>query len=200
MNTEQLWLHAAAQEILNPLERWAQQCHAASHKLMTSGRFGDCRVARGSCSGVGGQHSWLVIGHDCYDRNATIIDPTLWSYDKEVNGIWVGQMNERYHPHGSGSIWEWGRPDHAVPGQEMELTPREPWSDEAQLFLEMLGPLDKKGWILLAHAPVEGWPSGEIIDAMCESGLGAYVPIDIVGMVTDRNPSGLYLPEKEPST
>ena len=62
------------------------------------------------------------------------------------------------------------------------------------MFLNLLGPLDKNGWITLAHAPVERWPAGEIIDAMCESGLEGYVPIDIVGMTTDRNPSGLYLP------
>jgi hypothetical protein len=54
---------------------------------------------------------------------------------------------------------------------------------------------DRQGWSVLAHAPVGGWPAGEIIDAMCESGLDAVIPIDIVGMVTDRNPQGLYLPE-----
>ncbi len=57
----------------------------------------------------------------------------------------------------------------------------------------MLGPLDRRGWATLAHAPVEGWPAGEILGAMCDSGMEAVVPIDIIGMLTDRNPSGLYL-------
>lgn len=201
MNTEQVWLQAAAKEVLNPLEQWAQQCHSASRKLMNSGRFGECRVARGTCRGVGGQHSWLILGNDCYDENATIIDGTLWSYDKSVDGTWIGSMKDgRHRPHGSGRIWDWGRPENCAPKDAMYLSHREPWSDEAQLFLNMLGPLDRRGWIMLAHAPVEGWPAGEIIDAMCESGLEAYVPIDIVGMVTDRNPGGLYLPEKEVKT
>lgn len=195
MSIETKQLAEIAVEALEPMEQWVARCHEASLRLVKSDAFADARVARGSCRGVGGQHSWVVLG-DPYDEDATIVDPTLWSYDDSVEGVWVGSMKDGRHvPHGKGSIWEWGRPDNAAPGEAMELTPREPWSPAAELFLQMLGPLDQKGWIMLAHAPVEGWPAGEIIDAMLESGLGAYVPIDIVGMVTDRNPSGLYLPE-----
>jgi hypothetical protein len=201
MNTEQVWLQVAAKEILNPLEGWAQQCHAASMRLMNSGRFGTCRVARGWCKGVGSQHSWLVIGDDCYDQDATIIDGTLWSYDKTVDGVWVGAMRDgRHGPHGSGSIWNFGRPTNAEEDGEdvFELTPPSAgWSDEAQSFFSLLGPMSRQSWIRLAHYPVEGWPAGEIINAICESGLEGYVPVDIIGMNTDRNPRGLYLPTKE---
>jgi hypothetical protein len=196
---------AIANEVLAPLEDWAAQCHAASVKLVQSGRFDVCRVARGSCTGVGGQHSWVVLGDDCYDMDATLIDPTLWSYDDTVTGVWVGTYRDGKHtPHGKGSIWAWGRPDEAT-GPVIELTPREPFSQSALDFLELLGPLDREGWIMLAHAPVEFWPAAEIIDAMCETPhptipnqtLEGYVPIDIVGMVTTRNPGGLYLPEED---
>jgi hypothetical protein len=45
----------------------------------------------------------------------------------------------------------------------------------------------------LANAPVEGWPAREILTAMAATPrLAACVPIDILGMVTDLNPKGLY--------
>jgi hypothetical protein len=175
------------------LEDYAHQCHQASVQVVRSKLLTPSRVARGTCEGVGSQHSWVVLANDCYDDDAIIVDPTLWSYDESVEGIWVGSYRDgRHRPHGKGNIFEWGRPHPAV-GEPLELTPREPWSLDAQDFLDLLGPLDRMGWTTLAHAPVEGWPAGEIIDAMCESGLEAVVPIDIVGMVTDRNPNGLYL-------
>jgi hypothetical protein len=188
-------LAVVAEEVLAPLDGWANQCHAAALKLVKSGRFGACRVARGGCEGVPGQHSWVVLGDDCYDDHATIIDPTLWSYDETVEGIWVGTYQDGKHvPHGKGSIWNWGRPDTPT-GPVVELTPRKPFSREAQGFLDVLGPLDHAGWAMLAHAPVEGWPAAEIIDAIYNTPeLTTWVPIDIVGMITDRNPKGLYLP------
>jgi hypothetical protein len=189
----------AINAVLAPLDEWAFQCHAASTKLVKSGVLGRSRVARGSCEGVGGQHSWAVLGDDCYDLTATIVDPTRWSYDRYVTGVWVGDGQESYKPHGHGSIWRWGRPEKASYSDEFKLTPSKPWSQAAQDFLALLGPLDLNGWITLAHAPVGGWPSAEIIDAMCEtenpsvpgSTLQGYVPIDIVGMLTDRLP--IYL-------
>ena len=195
-------LRKQAKTVLDPLDHWATQCHAASVELVKSDGYEQARVARGTCTGVFGQHSWVVLGNDCYDDDAVIVDPTLWSYDESVKGVWVGSYRDGKHePHGKGSIWRWGRPNEASE-EPMELTPRQPWSREAQRFLGLLGPLDMKGWIQLAHAPVEGWPAGEIIDALCEtphptipdSTMAGYVPIDIVGMVTDRNPNGLYLP------
>ncbi|MCY3933542.1 MAG: hypothetical protein OXH70_17670 [Acidobacteria bacterium] len=45
------------------LEPWAKNCHAASLEFVRSEVApDDARVARGFCSGVGGQHSWGVIG------------------------------------------------------------------------------------------------------------------------------------------
>ena len=189
-----------ATEVLAPLDQWALKCHGAALTLVQSGRFGTCRVARGWGEGVTGQHSWVVLGNDCYDERATVIDPTLWSYDEKVQGVWVGSYRHGKHePHGKGSIWKWGRPNEAT-GPVIELTPRKPFSRSARGFLDILGPLDKEGWIMLAHAPVEGWPAAEIIDALCETPhptikgqtFEAYVPIDIVGMLTDRKPD-LYL-------
>lgn len=184
-----------ATKVLDPLDDWAHQCHAASVKLVKHGDLGVCRVARGACRGVTGQHSWVILGDDCYDQRATIIDPTLWSYDDTVSGVWVGTYQSRRHtPHGKGSIWRWGRPNGPV-GPVMTLTPARPFSPNAQSFLELLGPLDFEGWCMLAHAPVEQWPAAEILAAIENTeGLGGLVPIDIRGMLTDENPGGLYLP------
>ena len=184
-----------ATKVLAPLDDWSGQCHAASLKLVKHGALGECRVARGACRGVTSQHSWVVLGNDCYDRKAAIIDPTLWSYDDTVEGVWVGTYrNNRHHPHGEGSIWRWGRPEDPT-GPVVTLTPRQPLSKDAQDFLELLGPLDVHGWAMLAHAPVGMWPASEILDAIYNTdGLSVFVPIDIVGMLTDRNPGGLYLP------
>lgn len=180
-----------------PLEAWAGQCHAASIALVKSGAVGTARVARGTCRGVAGQHSWVVLGNDCYDRHAEIIDPTLWSWTDDVTGIWHGHAHDRPHvPFGAGSIWHWGRPrfpEDAI----ITLEPAQPWSSAAEAFLDILGPLDFTGWVQLAHAPVEAWPAGEIIAAMYQHDqLRNRIPIDIVGMTTHLNPGGLYLPEE----
>src|SRR5262249_50592591 len=149
--------------------------------------------------GVGGQHSWVVLADDCYDDRAVIIDPTLWSYDESVTGVWVGTYRAGLHvPHGKGFIWDWGRPNRAT-GPVIELTPSKPFSQAARGFLDLRGPLDHEGWRLLAHAPVEGWPAGEILAAIENTpGLAGRVPIDILGMTTDLNPKGLYLPKRRP--
>jgi hypothetical protein len=184
----------AITEALGGLDKWSHQCHGASIHLVKSGVLGtDCRVARGSCPGVGGQHSWVVLGMDCYDPTAKIIDPTLWSYDPTVDGVWMGLASERPHtPHGAGSIWNWGRPesgDGEIIGLAANLSP------SAEMFLDMVGPLDIDGWVrLFSLAPVEGWPAGEIIEAAWRTpDLRALIPIDRVGMLTTLNPEGLYL-------
>ena len=76
------------------LAPWSRQCHAASIAIVRARIFPHARVARGWCQGVPGQHSWVVVGGGddytpaCYDRErAQIVDPTLWSYDKNVSGI-----------------------------------------------------------------------------------------------------------------
>jgi hypothetical protein len=185
----------AITQVLDPLDQWSCQCHAASITLVKSGVLpSPCRVARGSGESVGGQHSWVVLSDDVYDPTATVIDPTLWSYDPEVEGIWVGKNRERHNPQQSGSIWDYGRPV-AGDGPVIELKPRSRLSYAAREFLRMVGPLDDDGWRHLAHFPMEGWPSQEIISAMCEDlRLRAWIPIDIEGMLTSRNPKGLYLP------
>lgn len=181
-----------------PLSYFHHDCHNASAALVRSGVLGECRVARGSCPGVSGQHSWVVLGMDCYDHEATVIDPTLWSYDPRVKGIWQGLANELPHePPRMGSIWEWGKPAPAT-GDVIELD-RAGLSEQACVFLELLGPLDRRGWMCLANdAPVQEWPAGEIYGAMYEDArLDTFVPIDLIGMLTDKNPMGVYLPGGE---
>lgn len=176
-----------------PLESFACQCHAASIALVKAGV--GSRVARGTAPGVAGQHSWVVEGMDCYDPNADVIDPTIWSY---VGGpprvVHAKAGKAGYAPHGAGSIWSWGRPDYPT-GTIIDIGGA--WSKEAEIFLDILGPLDMNGWRQLAHAPVEGWPAGEILARMQENpALAQWIPIDRIGMLTDLNPGGLYLPEE----
>lgn len=197
---DQRELVAAVLEVLEPLAEWSHQCHAASVRIVKAGIFEQARVARGVCPGLGSQHSWVVLGDDCYARDVVLVDPTLWSYDPTVEGIWIGDPADRGHtPHGAASIWAWGKPP-AATDEPVELTePEGGWSDDAKLFLELLGPLDVKGWRTLCQAPVEKWPAGEVFGAICDTfDWGeAVIPIDILGMVTDRNPGGLYLPGEE---
>ncbi len=180
-------------EILGNLAPWHHQCHAASLAIVRSQRFLAARVARGTCTGVGGQHSWVTLG-GCFDKRAIIIDPTLWSFDPKVTGVFVGSYKNRRHlPHGGfGEIWNWGKPQRGD-GPTIDLTPAKPLSTTARAFLGMLGPLDRAGWATLAHAPPNGWPAGEIFAAMDDTpGLSTLVPIDMLGMLTDRNPGGLF--------
>lgn len=182
---------AQVRKVLGPLDYWGHKCHGASAEIVKAELF-ECRVARGFCKGVASQHSWVVVGDDCYAEHAAIIDPTLWSYDDSVKGIWTGTLADgRHRPHGRGSIWEWGKPTPGT-GEPIDLEPVKPFSESALRFLEVLGPLDRDGWSILAHAPVEDWPADEILPAINDT-IGPLVPIDIIGMLTDRNPAGLYL-------
>ena len=176
---------------LKPLRRWHHNCHGASMTIVLA--LGG-RVARGWCKGVDSQHSWAVLGDDCYDHKATIVDGALWSYSS-TKGVWVGTLADGLHsPHGEGSIWKAGKPlPHT--GPRVGLTPKAPLSFWARDFLKMVGPLDFIGWSRLANLPVGGWPAAEIIAAMDDTEeLEAAVPIDRLGMLTDRNPGGVYLP------
>lgn len=178
-----------------PLTDFSHQCHAASLALVRALGEGH-RVARGSVLGVPGQHSWVVVGNDCYDPRIKVIDPTFWSYAGTKPAIWSGMaMTKGYRPHGTGNIWDFGRPPQST-AEPIELAVEV--SDRAKLFLSLCGPLDRRGWAFLANAPVGGWPAREIIEAMLDTpGLAVLIPYDIVGMLTDRNPSGLYLPTPE---
>jgi hypothetical protein len=180
-----------------PVHTWAYKCHEISLALVRTGVFGpSARVARGTCQGVGGQHSWVSVGGDCYARGSVIVDGTLWSYrPDDVTELLVTTLGEYGHrPHGAGLIMEWGKPV-SGDGQPVALTPSQPLSKLARFFVdEMLGPLDRRGWATLASsAPVEDWPAGEIFAAMDDTDeLRHLVPIDKLGMLTDRNPEGLY--------
>jgi hypothetical protein len=187
---------AQLEKFLSPMTRWSLQCHAASLALVRSGLLPGARVARGWAAGVGGQHSWVVVGHDCYAPGALIVDPTLWSYRGTPPAIWTGTARAGIHvPHnGAGNIWTYGRPP-AATGPAVALTPKTTLSSAAGAFLTVLGPLDARGWLALLASPVRGWPAGEIIAAMADTpSLAALVPVDLLGMLTDRNPGGLYLP------
>lgn len=188
---------AIAAAIGVPVAEWAKSCHAISAAVVRA-QIVKGRVARGFCEGVPGQHSWVVLGDNCYDPDARVLDLTLWSYVEDEPVVWLGYADERPHrPHGAGSIWEWGKPA-AGDGPPLGLTPAAAanLSPAARDFLDLLGPLDRKGWhTLLSAAPVEGWPAGEILAAAdATHALAALVPIDRLGMLTDLNPGGLYLP------
>lgn len=165
----------------------------------------------GVCVGVPGQHSWVVMASDpqmkaheidVYDPRALIIDPTIWSYDPQYQGVLAACTSDKLHkPHGSGSIWDYGCPSPIQAGEvAIPLKDVGKLSPYADAFLHMIGPLSRRGWSCLLHAPVQGWPAKEILEAADDTPeLRALIPIDILGMVTPRNPSGLYLPVEEKS-
>jgi hypothetical protein len=178
-----------------PFPLWANQCHGVSLALLRTGEFGPGRIARGTCEHVPSQHSWIVLGNDCYNPNAVVVDPTLWAHDPEVTGIYIGRNRQGcYHqPHGAGSCFSVNPPQHHG-GPDIELTPSEPLKPRALAWLGVLGPLDFRGWMEVVHLPVEDWPAREILTAVADTpALGpVFFPIDILGMLTDRNPGGLY--------
>jgi hypothetical protein len=190
---------ALAERVGSDPLRWAFNCHGASHAIVQSGIYPGARVARGFARGVPGQHSWVVADYDergPYDPKAHVIDPTLWSYDPSVTGVWQGSymgVGWRHRPHGWGHFFTGERP-FAHSGEHIALTPKVPLSGEAHRFLDMLLPLDVRGWIMVANLPVDGWPAAEVIAAMDDTpALSPLVPVDRLGMLTDRNPGGLYM-------
>lgn len=184
---------AVAKAIDLPVEQWAHQCHGVSMMIVRAGLVPGGRVARGTCPGVGGQHSWIVDGRDCYDPKAKLIDPTLWSYVDGVPILWHGSPKDRGHePHGAGRIWDWGKPTDSRPGPALPF-PKDGLSSFALTFLEMIEPLNESGWMqLFSYAPVQGWPARELMERAVEVGWGPWIPIDRLGMVTELNPQGLY--------
>ena len=179
---------------------WAFNCHAASLAIVQSGIYPGARVARGFAHGVPGQHSWVVADYGAdgvYDFDAHIIDATLWSYDLTVTNVWQGTYRDgRHSPHGQGVYWQGERPQPVAEEQAIVLAPHvlERLSVEAHEWLDEVGPLDARGWMTLAKLPVRGWPAREVIEAMDDTpALAAFVPIDILGHLTDRNPGGVYM-------
>lgn len=183
-----------------PMEAWVNRCHEVSLAIIRSGILAyPARVARGWAEHVPSQHSWIVLDTRpddlnpvCYDDRATIMDPTLWAHHPEVEGVWQGTLRDGiHHPHQEGIIWvHGGRPVHN--GGETITLDRTGLSRDVKRFLDLIEPLDRSGWRALAHQPVQGWPAREILEAMCDQGLGGWIPIDVLGMVTDRNPNSLY--------
>lgn len=198
---------------------WALNCHVASIAVVNSGLFPGSRVARGAALGVGGQHSWVVLPSentlpvelvDPYDPDARIFDPTLWSYDENVKGLWTGPNLLRHQPKGLGQIDMDALPYYDGSGSNEIVMPREvanKLSYKARDFLLEIGAvtygsrevkMPPVNWMHLGNAPVQGWPAAEIIEAMYHTpGLSAFVPVDIAGMLTTLNPEGLYLPSAE---
>jgi hypothetical protein len=176
---------------------FAQDCHSVSLALVRSGLLGKggprLRVARGACLGVGGQHSWVVLG-DPYNSRAKIVDITLWSYDTSKPRIWIGNMEDRLHrPKGFDWIFNTTKPYYR--GGDKIVLEEAGLSIEARRFLHVLGPLDAAGWATLwSHGGMLGWPAKEILEACLDQHptMSALVPIDIIGMTTNRNPDGLY--------
>jgi len=193
---------AAVEAAIGPLSDYHHRCGAASIALVESGLYPGARVARGFVPGVRSQHSWVCLGEP-YRPQTPVIDLVLWSYVDEPHqpwifsrsggAAWVGRVRDRpHHPHGWGVLWPRDWPTHRG-GHTVALTPSAALSGTAEMFLDSLGPLDHRGWMQLANGPMGGWPAAEIIPAMCDTdALRALVPIDIVGMLTDRNPSGCY--------
>jgi hypothetical protein len=181
-----------AHQIGIPIEQWRHNCHVISLAIVKAGLVPSGRVARGVCRGVPGQHSWIVDGPDCYDIAAPIIDPTVWSYVGTAPLILHTTATEfGYRPHGAGSIWDHGCPTHR--GGDTVHLDRGGLSTEARMFLDMVGPLDHTGWMSLFNAPVGGWPAKEIMTAAdAHPDLAPLIPVDVLGMVTDLNPGGLY--------
>jgi hypothetical protein len=191
-------VRALAERVGTDPLHWPFNCHSASHAIVQSGIYPGARVARGWARGVAGQHSWVVVG-DPYDEDARIIDATLWSYDpSRVPGVWEGTQRDRVHtPHGAGHLLT-GQPPTHHGGETIHLLPEV--SASARRFLRLVGaPFDAAGWVELANLPVGGWPAAEILAAMDDTPrLTALVPMDRLGMLTDRNPGGLYMRADDP--
>lgn len=191
-----------------PPTEWHGQCHAVSLAIVRAGIIPHARVARGTCRGVRGQHSWIVgptangrLG-DCYADNAVIIDPTLFAYRDDVEGVYAlhADVDGWHVPHGKGPhIMNHGRPPKPRPdgpgpidlsGEAMA----EMDADARSWINTMFGPLDRDGWTHLAHTTVIGWPAEQIVRAMAlDRRLWTLIPIDRVGMLTALNPGDLYL-------
>ena len=113
-------LKAQVAAVLDPLSDYDRQCHVASIKVVRAGLA--VRVARGFCQGVGSQHSWAVLGEDCYAPDVQIIDPTRWSFTDDEPEI--GLCDE----------WE-AEDDYDKGGQRLRaalMTPPPPWDPAAR--------------------------------------------------------------------
>lgn len=174
-------------------EDWAHSCHRVSIAIIKSGVLPvPGRVARGWAKEVTSQHSWIALG-DPYNPSTPLLDPTLWSYRPGVEGVWQGTLQAGIHsPHGNASVWDTGQPIYqGGPGIRLD---RSDLSVAAIAFLDLIEPLDYRGWCALMNGGMLEWPASEIVSrAYGDHRIMSAIPIDIVGMLTDHNPGGLYL-------
>lgn len=177
-------------------EQLWRQCHVASLALVNLRIWPGARVARGVAYGVHGhQHSWVVVG-DPYDGDAPAADATWWSFQHEGEPPHIRYGTQRslgLTPHGSGFIFDAPYP---TSGGGPVIPPPASLDGDALRVVRQFGPLDAQGWAMLASLPPAGLPhSRDILTAMWQDDrLRVYCKIDVVGMATDLNPSGLYLP------
>ena len=191
--------------ISEPAKDWARSCHRISYAIVASDLFapGTCRVARGTCRGVPGQHSWIVFG-DPYDLDAPILDPTLWSYVPAAPTLWTGDGHSmfRHRPAGFGRFHAGPQPYSA---HKVEIIPNA-LTKAATGFLADVrpiacGPLDRAFWaFLLSHSNVGDTPAADIIRAAWgHPDLRPLVPADRAGMLTGLPPAAhLYLHPEDP--
>jgi hypothetical protein len=198
----------AAEAIGIPVERWNNNCHVVSLAIVRSGLLSEpgpsCRVVRGFTSGygIGGQHSWIALGRP-FDPETRMLDYTAHTWGEILPGVintTIGLAYRGAHAYGRGhlvhgytpgSIWEYGKPEH--PGKPVPLD-TSGMSEEARIFLDVLGPLSVEGWVALMTFPHGEWPAHEICEAVCEQipRVRVLLPIDVLAHVTDRNPNDLY--------
>lgn len=183
---------------------WHNNCHAVSLAFLRKGLV-EGRVARGSAEGVG-VHSWIVLAQEpgvkpnCYLDTAQILDPTIHCWHPGMEPLWQGIMADgMHHLPGRDSIWNHGCP---LPGDgpPLELVvPDGPDPMGRRAFLKLLettggGPVTMETFRALYHGPLQGWPAGALLDLLLDQhpDFETWVPIDVVGMLTERNPDGLY--------
>lgn len=182
------------EEAIGPLERWASNCHGSALALVRSGLLPEgARVARGWAKGVRSQHSWALVPTEMgvYDPLSRVVDVTLWGYVPVANRLYIATAGHWPHrPHGYGHLRHLGS-DPVGPVLPLEV----PVSPAVKTFLEMYAPagLDYRGWMTLMNGPMQGWPSKELVLAAYRTPVvKRTIPLDIVGMLTDENPSSLY--------
>lgn len=191
---EQLRVANVEKAIGIPRDKWANRCHEVAYALLVSSLMDDvtARMARGWAQGISSQHSWIVTGNDVYDKTAKIIDPTYASNRGSRPMIMIVDNLTSHSPHGYGEFSKFPEskggkeflPEFVSPSTRL-------WADMASMEV---GPLDAFWWAKMFSGPMGGWPSRELVNwAYEEPALRALIPIDIVGMLTDRNPRGLYL-------
>ena len=198
-------LEQIADAIGLPLDEWHGNCHTVSLAMLREGIV-QGRVARGTARGVGSQHSWIALCDPSlspltpavYDPAVPILDPTLWCYREDVEGLWHGTLADDIHfPHGGRRVWDTGCP---MPGVGEPIV-FDGLPSSAAAFVRFLDnqnggrPLDLEGWSRLVHGGLRGIPElSALVEAAADHpDLRARIPIDIIGMHTSRNPGGLYL-------